>query len=158
VYAAQVIVSARGAAVPAQLLMAVVFNESDKPHDPDLERAWLKLKPDAALGVANMHKATFDDVKRGRGFARRDWLELPDDPALAIEAAAWYLHDLAASLPVRPIADYTTDELLALGYNAGPTNMRAFARGVRLGPVAGSYLHRLRGNWAAAGAALRSSP
>jgi Transglycosylase SLT domain len=135
--------------------MAILYNESYKPHDPKLERAWQKMDPDAAFGVANMHRGTFDDTKRGRDFASREWEELPDDPDLAIEAAAWYLHDLAAALPSKWPAKYTKDELLALGYNAGPGNMTAFAKGAQPGPVAQSYLDRLHANWDAAAAALR---
>jgi hypothetical protein len=158
VYTRLVKARARQAGVHPQLLMAILFNESDKPHDPQLERAWLRIKPDAALGIADMHRATFDETKQGRDFATRDWTELPDDPDLAIEAAAWYLHDLAAQLPTRRTKSYSVDELLALGYNAGPSNMRAFARGVALGPLARTYLQKLRDNWAPAGVALRSSP
>ncbi|HET9656735.1 MAG TPA: hypothetical protein VFP72_15390 [Kineosporiaceae bacterium] len=156
-YARQVRARAGQAGVNPQLLMAILFNEANKPHDPGLERAWLSLNPDAALGVANMHRAAYDDTKGGRDFAGRDWLELPDDPDLAIEAAAWYLHDLARSLPSRISGSLTRDELLALGYNAGPANMRAFSRGVSLGPQAQSYLQRLRDNWSDAGAALRTA-
>jgi soluble lytic murein transglycosylase-like protein len=143
------------AGVDAQLLMAILYNESYKPHDPDLERAWQKLDPDVAFGVANMHKGTFDDTKRGRDFADRDWQELPDDPDLAIEAAAWYLHDLAGRLPASWPVHYTKDELLALGYNAGPGNMRTFAQGGRPGSTAQAYLDRLHDNWAKAEQALR---
>ncbi len=153
-YAPQVRRHAAAAGVDARLLMAILYNESYKPHDPAFERAWQRLKGDAAFGVANMHQATFDEVKQGRDFASRSWDELPDDPGLAIEAAAWYLRDLRADLPARRSASYSVDELLALGYNAGPANMRAFARGVRPGPAAQSYLDRLRENWAAAGRAL----
>jgi hypothetical protein len=153
--APQVVTRARQAGIDATLLMAILYNESYKPHDPASERAWLNLKPDAALGVANMHRATFDEVKRGRDFANRDWQELPDNPDLAIEAAAWYLHDLAGQLPAKPAGGDTRDELLALGYNAGAGNMRAFARGVRPGAQAESYLDRLRANWATAERAVR---
>jgi hypothetical protein len=135
--------------------MAILHNESYKPHDPDLERAWEKIDPNAAFGVANMHRATFDDTKRGRDFADRDWRELPDDPDLAIKAAAWYLHDLATQLPAHWPAPYTKDELLALGYNAGPGNMKAFAQGGKPGSVAQSYLDRLHANWDAAAQTLR---
>lgn len=154
-YAAPVRTFATAAGIDAQLLMAIIDNESYKPHDPNLERAWQKLDPNAAFGIANMHKATFDDTKRGRDFADRDWQELPDDPDLAIEAAAWYLHDLNAQLPSRWPAPYTRDELLALGYNAGPGSMRAFAAGGRPGTVAQDYLDRLHANWDAAGRALK---
>jgi hypothetical protein len=98
-FAPQVVRYAGKAGIDPQLLMAILYNESYKPHDPAMERAWQQIKPDAAFGVANMHKAAFDDTKRGRDFAGRDWQELPDDPDLAIEAAAWYLHDLARQLP-----------------------------------------------------------
>jgi soluble lytic murein transglycosylase-like protein len=154
-FAPQVRRYAGRAGISAQLLMAILYNESYKPHDPDLERAWQKVDPDAAFGVANMHRATFEDTRRGRDFADRDWPELPDDPDLAIEAAAWYLHDLAAQLPASWPARYTRDELLALGYNAGPGSMTAFAKGGRPGPVAQSYLDRLHTNWDAAAQALR---
>jgi hypothetical protein len=146
--APQVVTYAREAAVNPQLLMAILYNESYKPHDPDSERAWQKIKPDAAFGVANMHEATFDQTKQGRPFAK-----LPDDPGLAIEAAAWYLHDLNAQLPSSH-PRYTTDELLALGYNTGPGNMKAFAKGAKPGADAQSYVDRLHDNWDQAARAL----
>ena len=136
------------------LLMAVLYNESYKPHDPELERAWQKIDPDAAFGVANMNQAAFDDTKQGRPFADRKWEELPDDPDLAIEAAAWYLHDMAAQLPVDERPPYTHDELLALVYNAGPGAMRSVANGSEPGTQAQSYVDRLRDNWDKAEAAV----
>ncbi|MFC5909894.1 transglycosylase SLT domain-containing protein [Streptacidiphilus monticola] len=150
-FAAQVKARAKEAGVDAQLVMAVLYNEDYKPHDPAFERQWQKIKPDAAFGIANMHRATFDGVKAGRPFAQRRWEELPDDPDLAIRAEAWYLHDLARQLPAQHVASLTRDELLALGYNTGPGNMRAFARGVKPGPQAQDYLDRLRSNWKKAG-------
>lgn len=153
-FAAQVTERAREAGVAPQLVMAILCNESYKPHDPAAERAWLRLDPDSSLGVANMHRPTFDEVKAEHGFADRDWLQLPDDPDLAIRAAAWYLHDLAEMLPEQRSGAHTTEELLALGYNAGPGNMRAFAKGTPPGPQAQSYLDRLRENWARAGEAV----
>lgn len=134
--------------------MAILYNESYKPHDPALERAWQKIDPGAAFGVANMHRAAFEETRRGRDFADRNWTELPDDPALAIEAAAWYLHDLASQLPAKRSDRYTKDELLALGYNAGPGSMITFARGGKPGAVAQSYLDRLHTNWDTAAKAL----
>jgi soluble lytic murein transglycosylase-like protein len=154
-FAPQVDRYARQAGIDSQLLMAILYNESYKPHDPAFERAWHSLEPDSAFGVANMHQKAFNDTKRGRDFAGRRWEELPDDPALAIEAAAWYLHDLAVRLPTSWTADYTKNELLALGYNAGPGNMMAFARGGALLPLARTYLQKLHENWDAAAAALR---
>jgi hypothetical protein len=154
-FAPQVRTHAGQAGIHPQLLMAILFNEAYKPHDAALERAWQKIQPDAAFGIANMHKAAFDEAKRGRDFADRDWQELPDDPDLAIQAAAWHLHDLARQLPARWSGRYTKDELLALGYNAGAGSMQAFARGARPGRVAQSYLDRLRDNWPKAAAALR---
>ncbi|WP_137815321.1 transglycosylase SLT domain-containing protein [Gandjariella thermophila] len=156
-FATQVVARAHQAGINPTLLMAILYNESYKPHDPGSERAWLNIKPDAALGVANMHRATYDQTRRGRDFANRDWQELPDDPDLAIEAAAWYLHDLANELPAKSPGTYTRDELLALGYNAGVGNMRAFARGVPPGAQAQSYLDRLRANWPAAEHAVKRS-
>ncbi|WP_280723922.1 transglycosylase SLT domain-containing protein [Kitasatospora sp. MAA4] len=146
---------AEQAGIDAQLLMAILYNESYKPHDPALERAWQQLKPDAAFGVANMHRAAFDETKQGHDFAARTWEELPDDRALAVEAAAWYLHDLAAQLPAHRSAPYTEDELLALGYNTGPGNMLAFARGTAPGSAARSYLDQLHANWSKSAAALK---
>ncbi|MGG2459104.1 transglycosylase SLT domain-containing protein [Streptomyces sp. RGM 3693] len=145
---------ATAAGVHPQLLMAILYNEAYKPHDPALERAWQRYKPDAAFGVANMHRAAFDEVKRGRDFADRKWEELPDDRNLAVEAAAWYLHDLNRQLPARWPAGHTRDELLTLGYNAGAGNMLAFARGTPPGGQAQSYLDRLHENWTQAGRAV----
>jgi soluble lytic murein transglycosylase-like protein len=142
------------AGIDPQLLMAILYNESYKPHDPSFERAWQKLNPGAAFGIANMHQATFDEVKQGRSFAGSSWEQLPDDPDLAIESAAWYLHDLATDLPAHWPGDYTKDELLALGYNTGPSNMMAFARGVQMGAQAQTYLDTLRQNWAKSGKAV----
>ncbi|MFI6588417.1 transglycosylase SLT domain-containing protein [Embleya sp. NPDC050493] len=155
-YAPQVVAHARAAGIDPQLLMAILHNESYKPHDSALERAWQKLKPDSAFGIANMHKAAFDEAKQGRDFADRDWQDLPDDPDLAIEAAAWHLHDLAAQLPANRAGALTGNELLALGYNTGAGNMLAFARGVKPGSQASAYLDRLHDNWAESGREVRS--
>jgi hypothetical protein len=156
-FAAQVRAYARQAGIDPQLLMAILYNEAYKPHDPAFERTWLQTNPDAALGIANMHRATFDQTKQGSPFADRQWTDLPGDAALAIESAAWYLRDLAADLPSHIAAPLTRDDVLALGYNTGPGNMRAFARGVALGPSAQGYLNRLRENWVKSGAAVRGS-
>ncbi|WP_420312771.1 lytic transglycosylase domain-containing protein [Streptomyces sp. YS-B37] len=153
-YAAQVRTRAQQADVSAQLVMAVLYNEAYKPHDPALERAWQKYKPDAAFGIANMHRATFDEVKKGRDFAGRSWDELPDDRDLAIEAEAWYLHDLSAQLPPTWRSSLSRDQLLALGYNTGAGNMLAFAAGTSPGTQAQSYLDRLHTNWVKAGKAV----
>jgi Transglycosylase SLT domain len=153
-FAASVRTRASEAGVDAQLVMAILDNESYKPHEPSVERAWQRIKPDAAFGIANMHKATFDQTKRGRAFAGRDWQELPDDPDLAIQAESWYLHDLAAALPAHHSSRYTVDDLLALGYNTGPANMKAFGRGTTPGPQAQSYLDELHRYWVKAGDAV----
>ncbi|WNM36592.1 transglycosylase SLT domain-containing protein [Streptomyces sp. Li-HN-5-11] len=153
-YAPQVRTRARQTGISAQLLMAILYNESYKPHDPSFERAWQKYKPDAAFGIANMHRATFDEVRKGRDFAGRRWDELPDDRDLAIEAEAWYLHDLAAQLPATWPASYSKNELLALGYNTGAGNMLAFARGAPPGSQAQSYLDKLHANWTKAARAV----
>ncbi|MET9359792.1 transglycosylase SLT domain-containing protein [Streptomyces sp. NPDC006632] len=146
-YAPQVRTYAKKAGVSARLLMAILYNEDYKPHDPAFERSWQKYKPDAAFGIANMHRAAFDETKRGRDFASRTWQELPDDRALAVEAAAWYLHDMSKQLPAHWAGPYSREELMALGYNAGGGNMAAFARGAKPGSQAADYLARLRGNW-----------
>jgi len=159
-YAVHVVRYAHEAGVNPQLVMAILYNESYKPHDAEFERRWQKMDPDAAFGVANMHEAAFDDTKRGRPFARRSWQELPDDPAQAIQAESWYLHDLRRRLPAtaqRP-GRLTVDELLALGFNTGPGNMLAFARGVTPGPQASDYLAKLRHNWSIAAEVLAHPP
>ncbi|GAA2637234.1 lytic transglycosylase domain-containing protein [Streptomyces axinellae] len=156
-YARQVRTHAREAGISPRLLMAILYNEAYKPHDPELERSWQRFKPDAAFGIANMHRAAFDETKRGKDFASRSWEELPDDRDLALKAAAWHLHDLAARLGPDSgggSGGLSRDELLALGYNAGAGNMLAFARGVKPGSMAQSYLDKLRGNWAKAGRAV----
>jgi len=153
-YASQVRTRAQQAGVSAQLVMAILYNEAYKPHDAAFERAWQRYKPDAAFGIANMHRATFDEVRKGRDFADRSWDELPDDRDLAIEAEAWYLHDLAAQLPTTRRTSLSEDDLLALGYNTGAGNMLAFARGTTPGSQAQSYLDRLHANWAKAGKAV----
>ncbi|GHB78609.1 hypothetical protein GCM10010331_77840 [Streptomyces xanthochromogenes] len=153
-YAPQVRKYAKQAGISAQLLMAILYNEDYKPHDPAFERSWQKYKPDAAFGIANMHRAAFDQTKRGRDFAGRKWEELPDDRALAVEAAAWYLHDMSAQLPAHWAGSLSRDELMALGYNAAGGNMAAFARGVKPGSQASDYLTRLRDNWKKSGTAV----
>jgi hypothetical protein len=153
-YAPQVRAYGAAAGVNPILLMAILYNEDYKPHDPKFERAWQQMNPDAAFGIANMHQAAFDDTKQGRDFANRDWHELPDDPALAIEAAAWYLHDLAARLPAHNTSHYATTDLLAIGYNAGPATMTDIAHGARLSNDVKSYLDTLHNNWARATTAL----
>jgi pyruvate/2-oxoglutarate dehydrogenase complex dihydrolipoamide acyltransferase (E2) component len=81
---------AKEAGVNPVLVMAILYNESYKPHDPISQQLWLALNPDASLGVANMHRAAYDDTKRGRDFAGRAWEDLATDPDLAVEAEAWY--------------------------------------------------------------------
>jgi transglycosylase-like protein with SLT domain len=142
------------AEISSQLLMAILYNEAYKPHDPQLERSWQHFKEDSAFGIANMHRAAFDDTKRGR-FAKRQWEELPDHPELAVQAAAWHLHDLAGRLPDRRTGKFTKDELLALGYNTGAGNMRAFATGAKPGAQAQSYLDNLHENWTRSANALK---
>jgi hypothetical protein len=154
-FAAPVRAYADAAGINPVLLMAILYNESYKPHDPDLERSWQKIDPDTGFGIANMHKPAFDETKEGRVFADRDWQELPDDPDLAIQAAASFLHDLAARLPATRHTSYTHDELLALGYNAGASTMKATARGSTPNHLARSYLDRLHTNWAAAERAVQ---
>ena len=146
-FAPQVRRYAGQAGIGPQLLMAILYNEAYKPHDPKFERSWAQVDSDPAFGIANMHRAAFDDTKRGRDFAGRKWEQLPDDPGLAIQAAAWHLHDLAKRLPDKRSQRYTKDELLALGYNTGAGNMRAFAKGAKAGTQAQSYLDRLHDNW-----------
>ncbi|MEU3270197.1 transglycosylase SLT domain-containing protein [Saccharomonospora sp. NPDC006951] len=153
-FARPVVEHATAAGINPRLLMAVLYNESYKPHDPALQRAWQRIDPDAAFGIANMHEAAFNDTKEGREFAERDWHELPDDPVLAIQAAAWHLHDLDAQLPAELPGDYSRDDLLAMGYNAGAGNMAEFARGVTPGSQAQSYVDRLHDNWDKAGVAI----
>ncbi|MEV7953189.1 transglycosylase SLT domain-containing protein [Streptomyces sp. NPDC088141] len=157
-YAPQVRTHATRAGVDPKLLMAILYNESYKPHDPEVERAWQRYKPDASFGIANMHRTAFDETKRRHGFANRRWEELPDDRDLAIEAAAWHLHDLAAQLPAHRSGTYTKDELLALGYNTGSGNMLAFARGAHPGSQAQSYLDRLHANWGRSGKSVSALP
>ncbi|MEU0007177.1 lytic transglycosylase domain-containing protein [Streptomyces sp. NPDC006314] len=152
-YAASVVRSAEETGVSPLLLMAVLHNEAYKPHHPLLERLWQWWKPDASFGVANMHRATFEQVRRAHSLAGR-WQDLRDDPAFAVHVAALHLRDLDRNLPERHTRRYTRDELLALGYNAGERNMRAFARGVPPGPMARSYLRRLRANRRRAAEAL----
>ncbi|MGW5371072.1 transglycosylase SLT domain-containing protein [Streptomyces sp. NPDC004009] len=144
-YAPLVVHSAAEAGVSALLLMGVLHNEAYKPHHPLLERLWHWWKPEASFGIANMHQATFEEVRRAHGLTGR-WEDLRDDPAFAVRAAALHLKDLDRRLPERHVRRYSRDELLALGYNAGERNMRAFARGVPPGPMARSYLRRLRAN------------
>ena len=154
-YAALVVRSAEEAGVPALLLMGVLHNEAYKPHHPLLERLWHWWKPEASFGIANMHRATFEQVRRAHGLTGR-WKDLRDDPAFAVRAAALHLEDLDRRLPQRHVSRYSRDELLALGYNAGERNMRAFARGVPPGPMARSYLRRLRANRRRSAEALAS--
>jgi soluble lytic murein transglycosylase-like protein len=153
-YAPQVRTYAAAAAIDPQLLMAILYNENYKPHDPAMQRAWLSLSPDASLGIANMHKAAFDDTKRGRDFAGRSWEELPDDPALAVEAAAWYLHDLASHIPAGYRGPYSDTDLLAIGYNAGPSTLSAAVNGSHLTDSVEAYLNELHTNWTTAAQAL----
>ncbi|HEY1177733.1 MAG TPA: transglycosylase SLT domain-containing protein [Phytomonospora sp.] len=146
-YAAEVREHAETTGVNPVLLMAILYNESYKPHDPASERAWQKIDPDASFGIANMHKAAFDDTKRDRDFADRQWEELPDDRDLAVQAAAWYVHDLAEGLPDGGTGAYTRDQLLAAGYNAGPGSMAAYLDGAEPSASVADYLDRLDANW-----------
>ena len=135
------------AGVNPVLLAAILHNESYKPHSPLLERAWQKLHRDSALGVANMHRAAYERTRRGRPFAERRWQDLAHDADLAVRAAAWHLRDLGEHLPEHRTAQYSHDELLAMGYVAGARNMLKFARGASPGPQARAYVERLREYW-----------
>src|SRR5205814_9002500 len=55
-FAAQVRARSAEAGVSPQLVMSILYNESHKPHDPQLEREWQKLKPDTAFGIANIDR------------------------------------------------------------------------------------------------------
>ncbi|MGA5495885.1 lytic transglycosylase domain-containing protein [Streptomyces cinereoruber] len=142
-YTPCVLRSAEEAGVSPLLVLTVLHNEAYKPHHPLLERLWQWWKPGASFGLANMHRAAFERVRRTHGLAER-WQDLRDDPAFAVHAAALHLKDLDRCLPERHARRYTRDELLALGYNTGARNMRLFARGVPPGPMARSYLRRFR--------------
>ncbi|MFJ3501845.1 lytic transglycosylase domain-containing protein [Streptomyces sp. NPDC090135] len=142
-YTSCVLSGAEEAGVSPLLVMTVLHNEAYKPHHPLLERLWQWWKPGASFGLGNMHRATFERVRREHGLSER-WQDLRDDPAFAVRAAALHLKDLDRILPERHVRRYTRDELLALGYNTGGRNMRAFARGVPPGPMARSYLRRFR--------------
>ncbi|MFF7051708.1 lytic transglycosylase domain-containing protein [Streptomyces griseorubiginosus] len=155
-YAGAVARSAEEAGVSPRLVMGVLYNEAYKPHHPLLERLWQWWKPEASFGVANMHRAAFEQVRRTHDLSGR-WHDLRDDPAFAIRAAALHLKDLDGRLPARHVRRYTRDELLALGYNAGERNMRAFARGVPPGPMAWSYLRRFRAGRRRAAEALEAA-
>ncbi|WP_432188101.1 lytic transglycosylase domain-containing protein [Streptomyces sp. Tue6028] len=155
-YAGCVVRSAEAAGVSPLLVMTVLHNEAYKPHHPLLERLWQWWKPEASFGVANMHRATFEQVRRRYGLSQR-WHDLRDDPAFAIHAAALHLKDLDQNLPERHVRRLSRDELLALGYNAGERNMLAFARGAPPGPMARSYLRRFRAHRSRATAALARS-
>ncbi|MFD7919455.1 lytic transglycosylase domain-containing protein [Streptomyces sp. NPDC059740] len=155
-YAASVVRSAGEAGVSPLLLMTVLHNEAYKPHHPLLERLWQWWKPGAAFGVANMHRATFEQVRRTHGLSGQ-WQDLRDRPPFAVHTAALYLSDLDRRLPERHVRRYTREELLALGYNAGERNMRAFARGVPPGPMARSYLRRFRAHRTRAAEVLADS-
>ena len=146
-HAESVVTHCASADVDPVLLMAVLYNEAYKPHDPEQERKWHEYDPDSGFGIANMHEDAFNDVKQGRDFADRKWDELPDDPDLAVQAAAWYLHDLASQLPSDWPADYSTEDLLALGYNAGPGNMLAYADGGEPDDSVRNYLDDTHENW-----------
>ncbi|WP_345655296.1 lytic transglycosylase domain-containing protein [Streptomyces siamensis] len=152
-YAGCVVRSAEAAGVSPLLVMTVLHNEAYKPHHPLLERLWQWWKPGASFGVANMHRATFEQVRRRHALSK-EWHDLRDDAAFAIHAAALHLKDLDRSLPERHVRRLGRDELLALGYNAGERNMLAFARGVPPGPMARSYLRRFRAHRSRATAAL----
>ncbi|MEU4658321.1 lytic transglycosylase domain-containing protein [Streptomyces sp. NPDC023723] len=155
-YAAPVVRGAAAAGVSPLLLMTVLYNEAYKPHHPLLERLWQWWKPGASLGVANMHRAAFERVRRAHSLPGR-WQDLWADPGFAVEVAALHLADLDRSLPAHHVRRYTRDELLALGYNTGGRNMRAFARGVPPGPMARSYLRRFRTHRGRAAAALAAA-
>ncbi|WP_454320447.1 lytic transglycosylase domain-containing protein [Streptomyces phaeoluteigriseus] len=152
-YAAHVVRSGGEVGVSPLLVMTVLLNEAYKPHHPLLERLWQWWKPGASFGLANMHRATFEQVRRTHGLSK-EWRDLRDDPAFAIHTAALHLKDLDRTLPERHVRRYTRDELLALGYNTGARNMRAFARGVPPGPMARSYLRRFRAHRGRAAEAL----
>jgi hypothetical protein len=153
-FAAEVRTHADAAGVNPVLLMAILYNESYKPHVPLLERVWQVFHRDSAFGVANMHRRAYERTRPGRPFADRSWRDLPGDADLAVQAAAWHLRDLRARLPATTANALTTDELLATGYNAGARHMLRYAGGRRPGPQVMGYVDRLRAHWERARKAL----
>jgi len=129
------------AGIDPRLLMAVLFNERGVhwqwlPHTQFLEDLRVLGQALGVInsgGLANMSQQSFDQVKQGRDFADRSWSDLASDPILAIEAAAYLLHDLEGQLPATWTSTYKRDELVAMGYNRGPVKMNLVA-----GPAGGS--------------------
>jgi hypothetical protein len=115
---------------------------SREPAKQPTIRSWYWRFCTARLAEPEAGRATFEQTRRGRPFATRQRQHLPDDPGLA------------AQLPAKHSGEYRTDELLAPGCNAGPGNMKAFARDTAPGAQARTSPADLRANWAKAGTAV----
>ncbi|GAA0335428.1 hypothetical protein GCM10010151_26380 [Actinoallomurus spadix] len=153
-----------GLRVPELILGAMTFGEQGGVGAPLPEcRRMLDLYAEAGGNMidtaVNYRGGASEDflgeLLRGRreSFVLGTKYSVSRDPADP-NAAGNHRKNLRAS--ARRSGRYTRNELLALGYNAGPGNTLAFARGARPGSVAQSYLDRLRQNWPVAGRALQS--
>ena len=116
-----------------------------------------------SIGMANMDEKTYNATKRGHnGDLYGSWSDMLGDNYLAINAAASRLADLVSSLPEQfggPGADFTQEELAAIGYNTSMRNMMKVAEGEYvdvngnpgiIGDAAASYLRDFSQMWTVA--------
>ncbi|MFD1319678.1 hypothetical protein [Micromonospora sonneratiae] len=142
---------ANAAGIDPRLLLAILVREEgsfgySRPWE-DI-KTWV-LQDEASRGLGNMSKATFEETRRKHPelFGSRQFHELTGDDELSIQTTAWHLRDLLDQLPTTWPGDYTRDELLAIGYNAGASNMLPTADGTgeELGDDVRNYLGDDRG-------------
>ena len=153
-YIDTVVTDAAQAQVDPRLLLAILYNESGChfrhiPHSVACEDFRSHLN--GALGIANMHPAAFAQAQaqsQAGTALTGTWQDLANNPGLDIQAEAWYIAYLDQQLPSTWPSAYGENELLAMMYNGGATNLLPVVQGTEdPGPVAQGYLDDVQGNW-----------
>ncbi|MET8957345.1 hypothetical protein [Streptomyces sp. NPDC004533] len=152
-YLGLVVKYANEATIDPRLMMNILRNE-DGCHFPGMPHtAWceeLRSHLPTSLGIANMRQNAFTQAQQqSEGLlAGRTWQDLAHDPALDVEAEAWYLKALETQMPATWPTAYARDELLAMAYNAGVDNITPIINGSQSpGTNAQNYLNGIRSNW-----------
>lgn len=149
------------AGVDPRLVMAIVLNEGatrtlnnqGAPYDYGIRLPGELLRDDS-LGLTNMKRATFNDVKNNHPdqFGNDDWSDLAASNDLAIKATAYKLKDIQDtyvngkpenSAPTQLRNQSTLNEYLAASYNAGNDATLGYNNSQHIGDKGDQYAKRM---------------
>jgi hypothetical protein len=143
-YVSQIANYAGQAGGDPRLMLAILWNESNKVHggfsdqfvDPLLDSAACAVTGSngcagPSLGIADMKEATFNQVKKNHPdiFGSSQWNNLTGSTDLAIQALAWELRDLQGQVPAANVGNYSPQQVLGMAYNGGAGLALDYARG-----------------------------